>query len=155
MNTTTTIAENLLTCFEGNNWTSVTIADTIKDVNWQQAQQRTAASSNTIASLIHHLCYWNFVLLQRSKGKNPVIPESNGFDVKAFENETDWNELKEETHQSFIKLADAIKNFDEEKLNETYAEGKSSYYKNFNGIVEHAYYHLGQIVIIKKLIQNT
>ncbi len=153
MNISTTIAENIATCFEGNNWTNVNVSDTLKDVSWQQAQQKTIASSNTIAALVNHLLYWNYIIMQRLKGENPPIPESNGFDVKELNSEEDWNKLKEETHQSFIQLAAAVKNFDAEKLDETYAEGKSSYANNIYGIVEHAYYHLGQIVIIKKLVK--
>ena len=154
MNIIETVASCIKQSFEGENWTGVSITETLKDVSWQQAQQKTTASLNTIASLVHHLYYWNQVLLQRSMGKNPAVPESNGFDVKEFKNDDDWNDLKEKTRQSFIQLADAVKNFPEEKLEETYAAGKSSYYKNFQGITEHAYYHLGQIVILKKLIRS-
>lgn len=152
MNITQHIAEHIKQIYEGNNWTSVSILETIKNVGWQQAQQKTAASANTIASLLHHLFYWNEIIMQRAEGKNPAIPESNGFDVHVFENESDWNALKEKTHESFLQLADVVKNFPAEKLEETYAADKSSYYKNFQGIVEHAHYHLGQMVILKKLI---
>lgn len=155
MHITSLIAAHIKEVYEGNNWTDVCIADTLKDVSWQQAQQKTAASVNTIAALVNHLCYWNGILLQRSAGENPFVPESNGYDVKEFKNEDEWNELKEKTHQSFIQLADAVKNFQEDKLEETYAAGKSPYYKNFQGIVEHAHYHLGQMVILKKLIIAT
>jgi uncharacterized damage-inducible protein DinB len=147
------IAEHIKQVYEGDNWTSISIAETVNDVSWQQAQQHTAASPNTIASILHHLYYWNGILMQRLEGNNPSIPEANGFDAGELNDETDWNELKEITHQSFIQLADAVKNFPEEKLKVTYAEGKSSFYKNMQGVVEHAHYHLGQIVIIKKLLQ--
>ncbi len=153
MKITSAIAENITTCFEGNNWTDVSVDDVLKDVDWHEAQQKNIASPNTIVSLVNHLYYWNHIIMQRIKGENPSIHDSNGFDVKKLSNEDDWNSLKDETHQSFMQLADAIKNFPEEKLEETYAEGKSSYYKNFQGIIEHAYYHLGQIVTIKKLIK--
>ena len=153
MKITNLIAMHIIEVYEGNNWTDVNIADTIKDINWQQAQQQTPGSSNTIASLLHHLHYWNGILMQRINGINPSIPGANGYDVGELKNENDWNTLKEKTHQSFIQIADAVKNFPEEKLSETYAAGKSSYYKNLQGIVEHAHYHLGQIVILKKLLQ--
>jgi len=153
MKITNLIATHIKEVYEGNNWTDVNIADTIKDINWQQAQQKTAGSSNTIASLLHHLYYWNGILMQRIKGIDPSIPDVNGYDVSELKNETDWNALKERTHQSFIQLAEAVKGFPEEKLNKTYAEAKPSYYKNFQGIVEHAHYHLGQMVILKKLLQ--
>lgn len=152
MKITNLIAMHIKEVYEGNNWTDVNIADTIKDINWRQAQQQTTGSSNTIASLLHHLYYWNGILMQRINGINPSIPDANGYDVGELKNENDWNTLKEKTHQSFIQLADAVKTFPEEKLSEPYAAGKSSYYKNFQGIVEHAHYHLGQMVILKKLL---
>lgn len=154
MKITELIAGHIMQVYEGDNWTSVDIAGTIKDVNWQQAQQKTAASPNTIASLLHHICYWNGILMQRLEGKNPLIPETNGFNVSELKSENDWNELKQKTHQSFLQLADAVKSFPDEKLSNTYAAGKSSFYKNLHGVVEHAHYHLGQIVILKKLLQH-
>ncbi|HEY2727220.1 MAG TPA: DinB family protein [Parafilimonas sp.] len=153
MKITSLIAQHIKEVYEGNNWTDVNIAETIKDLSYQQAQQQTAASKNTIAALLHHLYYWNGIIMQRSKEINPFIPETNGFDVDEFKNENDWQRLKEKTHESFIQLTALVENFPEEKLEETYAEGKSSYYKNFQGIVEHAHYHLGQMVILKKLLK--
>jgi len=146
------IAQHILEVYEGNNWTDVNIAGTIEDVSCQQAQQKTVASQNTIAALLHHLYYWNGIMMQRANGENPSIPAANGFDVDELKNENDWNDLKEKTHQSFIELANAVTNFPEEKLNETSPTGRSSYYKNFQGIVEHAHYHLGQMVMIKRLL---
>jgi uncharacterized damage-inducible protein DinB len=149
------IAQHITEVYEGDNWTGVSITDAIKDVNWQQAQQKTIASSNTVAALLHHIYYWNGIMMQRVNGINPSIPDTNGFDVDELKNENDWNDLKEKTHQSFIALANAVKNFPEEKLDEISPTGRSSYYKNLQGIVEHAHYHLGQIVIIKKLLTAT
>ncbi len=154
MKITRLIAQHMKEIYEGNNWTDVSIIETIKNVSWQQAQQKTIGSANSIASLLHHMFYWNGIMMQRLKGSNPSVPETNGFSVGEFNNENDWQKLKEKTHESFIQLASMIEHFPEEKLEETYAEGKSTYYKNFQGIVEHAHYHLGQMVIIKKLING-
>ena len=152
MKPTDLLAAHLKEVYEGNNWTDVNIADTIKDVTWEQAQQQTPGSVNTIASLMHHLCYWNGIIMQRLKGSNPSIPEANGYEVGKFKNREDWDALNQKTHESFLQLAELIKSFPEEKLSETYAPGKSSYHKNFMGITEHAHYHLGQMVILKKLL---
>lgn len=152
MNILNAIATHINDVYNGENWTDVNIANTLSDVTWQQAQQQTAASKNTIASLLHHLYYWNGVMMERAKGNNPSVPGSNGFDAGELKNEDDWNDLKEKAHQSFVQLADAVKNFPAEKLFETSPTGRSSYYKNFQGMVEHAHYHLGQMVILKKLL---
>ncbi len=155
MTITNLIAQHLKEVYEGNNWTDVSIEATIKDIDWKQAQQQTEASPNTIGSLLHHLYYWNGIIMQRMKGETPVIPEENGYDVPYLNNEAEWSTLKEKAHQSFVTLAEAIKNFPEEKLADNYAPSISStYYRNFQGIIEHAHYHLGQIVILKNLIAN-
>jgi uncharacterized damage-inducible protein DinB len=153
MNITNLIAQHLKQVYEGNNWTDVCIDATIKDIDWKQAQQQTEASPNTIASLVHHLMYWNGIIMKRINGETPVIPEENGYDVPFLNSEAEWDALKEKTHQSFTALANAIENFPEEKLQDNYAPSiPSTYYRNLQGIVEHAHYHLGQIVILKNLI---
>src|SRR6478735_6069121 len=134
MQITHLMAAHIREVYEGNNWTGVSIADVINDVNWQQAQQKTIGSPNTIASLLHHLYYWNGIIQQRMNGENPSVPETNGFNVGEFNSESDWGILKEKTQQSFMQLAEAVKNFPD--------------------IVEHAHYHLGQMVIIKNLLQQ-
>ena len=149
---TNLIAAHIQQVYEGNNWTEVCIADTISNVSFQQAQQRTAGSPNTIASLLHHLYYWNEIMVQRMQGENPQVLQTNGFDIEELKDEEDWLAFKEKAHDSFIQLANAVKNFPTDKLGETYAEGKSTFYKNLQGTAEHAHYHLGQMVIIKKLL---
>lgn len=149
------LAQHITEVFEGSNWTDVNIKDTIKNISWQQAGQKTNASPNTIAALLHHIYYWNEIMLQRINGSNPVIPDANGFDVGEINNDSDWINLKEKTHQSFIELSNAVKKFPGEKLTEISPTGKSSYYKNLQGLVEHAHYHLGQIVILKKILNIT
>ncbi len=152
---TNLIAQHLKQVYEGDNWTDVSIEASIKDIDWKQAQQQTEASPNTIASLIHHLLYWNGIIMQRMKGETPVIPAENGYDVPFLNSDEEWNVLKEKTHQSFKTLAEAIKNFPEEKLTGNYSPAiPSTYYRNFQGIIEHAHYHLGQIVVLKNLIEG-
>jgi hypothetical protein len=148
------LAENLLTVFEGGNWTEVCIVDVLYDVSYIEASTKTPASPNTIAGLVHHLMYWNGVILQRIQNHDPQIPESNGFDVQALATEKDWQLLIEQTKHSYIKLAEAIKRFPTERLNAPTNFGKSNFGKNLFGIVEHAYYHLGQMVMIKKMVRS-
>lgn len=153
MNIQTQIAQHLLQVTEGDNWTDVNIADTIKDISVEEATHRTEASPNTIASLIHHLSYWNRIIIQRINGIKPNIPESNGFDMPALKTDQDWGNLKKDHFASVHELADAILKVDEARLEQPILPDYSSVYKNLQGTVEHIHYHLGQIVILKKLVR--
>lgn len=155
MKITQLIAQHVTEVHEGGNWTEVNIKDTLADVGYKEAATVTTASYNTIAALVHHLSFYNDVVMQRLSGNDPVISESNGFDMAAIENEADWMNLKERNLQSARQLASAISEFPEEKIFELTATGHATHYKTLHGIAEHAHYHLGQIMLLKKLIRQT
>ncbi|HRI22656.1 MAG TPA: DinB family protein [Panacibacter sp.] len=154
MKLTELIAQHITEVHEGGNWTEVNIKDTLADVTYKEATAVTKASYNTIAALLHHLSFYNDIVMQRLSGENPVINEANGFDVPAIKNEEDWAKLKERNHQSGKQLAEAVSRFPEEKVFELTATGHSTHYKTLHGITEHAHYHLGQIVMLKKLARQ-
>ncbi len=154
MNLLNHIAQHLIDVSYGHNWTEVNIQDTVNDIDFKEAVTRSTFSKNTIASLVHHLAYWNRVMVQRIHGIKVEIPESNGFDVPAINNEAGWQELIKDYMRSADELADAIKQVDKNKLELPILEGYSSVYKNIQGSVEHIHYHLGQIVMIKKAVKT-
>jgi uncharacterized damage-inducible protein DinB len=154
MKTTDFIAQHIVEVFEGGNWTEVNFKSTLKDINYKEATTVTKASYNTIAALLYHTCFYNEVVLQRLQGINPAINEKNGFDLPPVRNENDWNELKRRCFQSAHALAEAVKKFPEERLSELTITGHSTHYKTLHGVAEHTHYHLGQIVILNKLIKN-
>jgi uncharacterized damage-inducible protein DinB len=155
MKITELIAQHITEVHEGGNWTEVNIKDTLADVGYKEATTITRASYNTIASLVHHLSFYNEVVRQRLSGNDPVISESNGFDMAAIKNEDDWIKLRERNIQSAQQLASMVREFPEEKILELTVTGRVTYYKTLHGIAEHTHYHLGQIVLLKKLIRQT
>lgn len=154
MTITTLIAQHLIDAHEGNNWTEVNLKDTLADVTVHEAATKTPASPNTIGSLLHHLTYWNRVMVQRINGITVPDTPDNGFGMPPLTYEAQWNELKADNLKSAAELAAAIRSFDEAKLYEPIVPGQSTAYKNLQGSVEHVHYHLGQIVILKKLIRQ-
>lgn len=155
MKITELIAQHLIQVHEGGNWTEIDITSTLKDVSLDEAVLRTIASPNTIAALLHHITFWNLEVMRRAKGIKTQVDESNGFNYPALNTEADWLQLKEDNIQSAHQLAAAIRQFDEATLFKPMEVHTSSAYKNFQGLVEHAHYHLGQMVILKKLIRNS
>ena len=62
----------------------------------------------------------------------------------------------EQSLQSLSKSQDAwnsfFESFDDADFEKTYAKNNHTYYEHIHGIVQHDVYHLGQIVILKKLL---
>lgn len=154
LNITDLIARHLLEVHEGDNWTEVNIRETLQDLPLAAALERTPASANTIAGLLHHISFWNRVVGQRIAGVAPEIPEDNGFLHPPLHTEADWLALQQDNLRSAQELAAVIKSIPGERLEEPILPGASSVYRNLQGIVEHTHYHLGQIVILKQWLQK-
>jgi hypothetical protein len=148
------IAQHLLEVHEGNNWTEVDLAHTLHDVTLAEATTLTGASPNTIASLVHHLTFWNRVMARRAQGIATEIAEANGFDVPMLQTEADWHELKADNIQSAHELAAAIQQVEDLSFTTPILPNYPSVYKNLQGSVEHVHYHLGQLVILKNLLRS-
>ncbi len=155
MKITELIAQHIIEVHEGGNWTEVNIKDTLEDISYEEAIFVTKASSNSIAALLHHLSFYNEIVLERLMGINPEINDTNGFDVPPIINKNNWQQLKERNIQSAYKLAKLVEQFPEDKLFHLTITGSSTHYKMLQGIVEHAHYHLGQMVLLKKLVKQT
>jgi uncharacterized damage-inducible protein DinB len=153
MKITERIAAHILEVHEGNNWTEVDVRTTLSDVSLKEATMRTKASVNSIASILQHLTFWNRVIVKRVNGIIVAVTADNGFSGPFLHDEEDWNRLKADNISSAYELAEAIRNFDEARLEQPILPEHASAYKNLQGSVEHVYYHLGQIVILKQLIR--
>jgi hypothetical protein len=148
------IAQHLLDVYTGGNWTEVSVAATISDVTYSDAITITAAFPNSIASIVNHLHFWNQVMTQRLQRIKPEIPEANGFDLPPIQSEQEWKTLIKEMLASASLLALAISTLSENRLEQLILPGYSTVYKSVQGSVEHIHYHLGQIVILKKLLRS-
>lgn len=157
MHITETIARHLLEVHFGENWTEVWISKTLEDVRLEEAVKQTSASPNTIASLLHHITFYNKVIESRLNGTNPAVGEANGYDNPPLYDEADWEKLKDDNLHSARTLAAAIRKVPDTILEEPILknENSSAYYRQLHGVVEHAHYHLGQIVLLKNLIRNS
>ena len=151
MNIAELIAGHLLDVYAGQNWTEVNLKTTLEDISYDEASRLTPASGNTIAGLVHHLAFWNKVMMQRVQGIRVEIPVSNGFYNSPLEDEGQWRGLKSECFESGKALAEVISKLSNEQLQEPILPAYPSLYKNLQGTVEHVHYHLGQIVILKQL----
>lgn len=152
MNVPQQLAKHFREIYFGQNWTDVTLKEHIVDVTWQQATTK-VYSLNTIAALVYHINYYVSGVLQVLQGGPLETKNKLSFDHPPIESMEDWEKLLLKTMSDAEKFASAVEQLPESSLDETFAEEQQgSYYRNIQGVIEHTYYHLGQIVIIKKII---
>jgi hypothetical protein len=87
------------------------------------------------------------------EGGSLDIRDKFSFDLPPLESESDWAQLLSKSWSDAEKFAALVENMPEEKLWSDFVDPKyGNYHRNITAMIEHAYYHLGQIVIIKKLL---
>ena len=146
------IATHFRQLFFGGNWTSVNMKDTLANVDWKQATTQ-VHSFNTIAALVFHTNYYVDVVIKVLQGEPLNAHDKFSFALPPISSDEDWNKLLDKTWADAETFTALIEQLPESKLWETFMEEKyGNYYRNLHGIIEHSHYHLGQIVLIKKLI---
>lgn len=126
----------------------------LDSVNWIQATQK-IGTLNTIASLTFHVNYYLAGLINVFKGGELEIRDKFSFDLPPIKSEADWNALLKEflyNSEVFIK---EVASMPDERLDEPFFEEKyGTYLRNIEGVIEHSYYHLGQISLLNKMIRE-
>jgi hypothetical protein len=152
MNTSLQIAKHLRAVYFGGNWTSVNLKSTLSDVIWQQATTR-VNTLNTIADLVFHINYYVRAVSGVLQGELLTAHDKYSFDHSPVMSEGDWKTLLETTWAYAETFASLIEQLPENKLEDTFVEEKyGNYYRNLLGVIEHTHYHLGQIVLLKKIL---
>ncbi|GGH68889.1 putative damage-inducible protein DinB [Filimonas zeae] len=153
MTITQQLAKHLRDVHFGGNWTSVNLRDTVRDITWQQATTK-VYTFNTIAALVYHIHYYVDAVLKVLQAEPLNAHDKFSFDVPPIQSPQEWEQLLETTWKDAELFAALIETLEDEKLQEYFSDEKyGNYFRNLAGIIEHSHYHLGQIVLIKKIVQ--
>jgi len=129
--------------------------DQLSKITWKQATKQ-IGSLNTIAALTYHINYYISGILDVFEGGDLVIRDKYSFDLPEIKTKEDWDHLLNEIWTNAEHFADHVENMTDEKLEKFFVEEKyGTYRRSIEGVIEHSYYHLGQISLIKKMIQES
>lgn len=152
MNLSKQIAKHLREVHFGGNWTASNLKNHVSDLNWKQAITK-VHSFNTIAELVYHINYYVSAVLKVLEGGTLDARDKYSFEHSPILGQEDWEKMLEKTWVDAENFAKQIEQLPDTIFENNFlAEKYGSYYRNLHGIIEHSHYHLGQIVLIKKLL---
>ena len=152
MNLSEQLAKHIRDVHFGGNWTSVNLKDTLADVTWEQATTK-VQSLNTIATLVYHVHYYISAVTKVLEGGPLEAKDIYSFEHPPIRSQEDWQALLDKTWADAETFAALVALLPESLLWESFTDEKyGTYYRNIQGIIEHIHYHLGQIMVIKKMI---
>jgi uncharacterized damage-inducible protein DinB len=126
--------------------------DQITSITWKQATTR-IGQLNSIALLTFHITYYLKGINQVFEGGKLDIKDVYSFDMQEVKSASDWEELKNDFLSNAEQFIKHVEKMDDKTLNSPFVkEEYGTYMRNIEGQIEHCYYHLGQISLLKKLI---
>ncbi len=153
MSTTSQLAKRFRDVLLDGLWIANTnFKDQLCEVTWEQAITK-IGSLNTIAMLTFHIDYYIAELVNVFEGGDLEIRDKYSFDLPPIESQEQWEALLNKLWGDSEKFASLLEQMSDSKMNEVFLHEKyGTYLRNIDGMIEHAYYHLGQITLIKKLL---
>ena len=126
--------------------------DQLSTLTWEQAKMK-LGSLNTIAALAFHINYYIAGVLNVFEGGALEIRDKYSFDFRVIESQEDWEELLNTLWDNAEKFANKLEGMPDKKLDEVFVDKKyGTYQRNIDAMIEHSYYHLGQVALIKKMV---
>ena len=130
--------------YNGNPWLEVTLAATLEDISAEQAYRKINPNLNTIWEIVNHL--------KRVQGETVITPDHNYFVPVIDPSEVAWAQSLQTLAKSQESWNAFFEDFDDSDLAKVYPANNHTFYEHIHGIIQHDVYHLGQIVILKKLL---
>ncbi|MCH9661811.1 MAG: DUF1572 domain-containing protein [Bacteroidetes bacterium] len=154
MRTSEHLAKHCKEVFLGGNWTAVNLKDTLADVSWQEATIQTNGF-NSITTLTWHMGYYISQVLKVLQGGPLEGSDELSFNTPSINSSEEWDELLTNLWKEVEIFALEVSKRTDEQLFEDFAGGGyGNLYRQLAGINEHTHYHLGQIVLIKRLLRS-
>lgn len=104
-------------------------------------------TTHSIIELVGHMTFWRRFVTESLLG-------NEGFEVTDtlnFPVITDWLQALDSLRDSQTKLLQALEQFPSERLHEVVPNRPYKFFTMVHGIIHHDLYHLGQIVLIKRI----
>jgi hypothetical protein len=151
-----TIASRLREVLLDGHWIANTnFKEQLLNVNWEQATQK-IGNLNTIAALTYHLNYYLAGLLAALENGKLEISDKFSFDLPEIKSEEEWDKLVTAFLNNSKTFADRVEQMDDSIFDQPFVDEKyGSYLRNIEGVIEHSYYHLGQVSLLRKMIMPT
>lgn len=138
--------------YNGDNWVTDNLEKKVFSLTPAIALRKTQAHNHSVAQLVSHITAWRNFVLQKLTGNNDYDIEDNS--NADWPDPVDWNATRIEFELCHQKLVAAIKNFPVGQWHAKVSGRNYSFIYLINGIVEHDYYHYGQIGSVIATIKN-
>jgi hypothetical protein len=159
MNESDRIADELTRAHRGDPWHGSSARALLTGLTAEWAAQRPIPAAHTIWELLLHLTGWRREVARRLDGGTPTLPAGGDWPTMPVGSDDAWNRSLAEFDAASEELLAAVARFDPRRIDELVGEGRNapvgtgvSWYVMLHGVAQHDAYHMGQVSLLRKLI---
>ncbi len=109
---------------------------------------------NSMGLLAQHINYYLEGVIQVFERGELRIRDQYSFEFEPFENDSQWKSFKEKFLKNAELISTHVSQLENYELSAPFVKADyGSYSSNIEMMIEHCYYHLGQMVMIRKIIE--
>ena len=143
----------------GPMWHGPALLEALEGVTAEQAAARPVAAAHSIWELVLHMASWNGEVTRRLQGNAPGMPEEGDFPEVGEVSESAWQQARERLDSTVSTLRETLAALSDQDLDRTggsisdRALGTGVTLRAMVvGVLQHAAYHSGQIVMLRKAL---
>ena len=145
------LAADLEALQSGECWIGYNANEILDDIDFETAQWRSHEKGNSIWQLVNHISFWREVVAARLNSRKYAPTEKTGLEDIIVVDAQAWHEAKSHFEEASRRLHKAILNFDNDRLLDLLDSRAGTYYYNITGLIQHDAFHLGQIMLLKRM----
>jgi len=129
--------------YRGKSWVTDQVGTVVFDMDSTVAFKKITGYHHSVAEQLAHLIAWRNFAVQKFSGNDNFDLEDNS--PEDWPEPNDWSQLRDQFAECHQNLLASIRNFDPQKWDALVPLRAYSFLYLANGIIEHDYYHFGQI----------
>lgn len=151
MNNAHYLAKRIEEVYLNGTWIAHTnLADALEKISYEQALQ--PKPKNSIAALVYHLNYYLEGFLDVLNGHELAMKDALSFNLVSPKSHNEWRTQVKKLLANARLFTDKVAAMSDEQLYAPFVkEEYGNWYRNIEGVIEHSYYHLGQMVLMSKM----
>jgi uncharacterized damage-inducible protein DinB len=140
--------------YDGVPWIDITIMGTLRSITAKQAAAK-IGELNSIWQIVNHMIACREALIARVKDKPVAYPDGNY--ISEIKNTTPkaWKDTLKKFEKSQKNIISFLNRSNDPLLEKISPTSEYSYYELVLAILQHDTYHIGQIVLIKKMLDSS
>jgi uncharacterized damage-inducible protein DinB len=145
------IEDQLRRSMEGPAWVGPCVLDLLKEVPIDLAPAKPLEHAHSIWEIVLHIAAWQRTAARRLQGETVELSPAEDWPPVPDVSEAAWKQAIKNLRESYEALKKSIAKLGDDKLLATKVPNREhDYYFLLHGIIQHNFYHAGQIGVLKK-----